>query len=222
MITCGIATLVEREQSFRVVLDHLYPQVDRIYAVLNNYDEIPEWLTLYPKVVAVLGRNNLCDNSKFLFVDQCEGYFLSWDDDLVMPSGCVEYLKSKVDEYNCIVTLHGKRFGRSTKNYRKDFLFRVHCLRDCIVDVRVQLGGTGCMMFHTKDFHPSIGDFGEPLMADIWLSAAAAKAGVKIMAVRHTADYLTYIPPVDTPIWNREHDVEFQTGVINEMLKYLT
>lgn len=218
MITCGIATLKDREQSFRVALDRLYPQVDRVYAVLNNYEDMPEWLNLYPRVIAVLGKNSLMDSAKFLFVDICDGYYLSWDDDLVMPQGCVEYLKSKVDEYNCIVTLHGKRFSRSTKNYRKDFLFRVHCLRDCIVDVRVQLGGTGCMMFHTKDFHPSIGDFHKPRMADLWLSKAAAEADVKIMAVRHSGDYLIYLRPENT-IWDDNPEGRFQTEVINNFLK---
>ena len=218
MTVCGIATLASREQSFRVVLDHLYPQVDRVYAVLNDYEEIPEWLSVYPRVIAVLGKNHLADNAKFLFVDVCEGYFLSWDDDLVMPDGCVEYLRGKVDEYNCIVTFHGKRFGRKTTDFRKDFLFRVHCLRDCIVDVRVQLGGTGCMMFHTKDFHPTIGGFLKPKMADVWLSKQASEAKVKIMAVRHTAEYLTYIPP-ENPIWGQKCDVKYHTEVINDFLK---
>ncbi len=78
------------------------------------------------------------------------------------------------------------------------------------------------MGFHTRDFHPTIGGFLTPNMADIWLAKQAHEAGVPIMGISHHKGWLKYIPPEDTPIWNREHDVEFQTEVINEMLKYLT
>ena len=70
-----------------------------------------------------------------------------------------------------------------------------------------------------KRWYTHIGGFLKPKMADVWLSRQAAEAKVKIMAVRHTAEYLTYIPP-ENPIWNQKCDVEFQTGVINEMLKH--
>jgi hypothetical protein len=76
------------------------------------------------------------------------------------------------------------------------------------------------MMFHTKDFHPSIGDFHKPRMADLWLSKAAAEAKVKIMAVRHSGDYLIYLRPEKT-IWDDNPEARFQTEVTNKYLALL-
>lgn len=218
---CGIATLKTREESFKQTIASIYPQVDRIYAVLNGYDEIPEWITELKKVVAIVGRNNLGDAAKFLFVDVCKGYYLTLDDDLVVPHDYTQKLRRAIDHYHCVCTFHGKRFnkGVGTKNHRTDYLLLMQCLSNTPCDTMLHLGGTGVMGFHTRDFHPSIADFHTPNMADIWLSAAAAKAGVPIMGISHHKGWLKYIPPLDTPIWDREQDVEFQTGVINEMLK---
>ena len=220
--TCGIATLKEREPSFRQTIESLYPQVDRIYCVLNGYDDIPEWLSEMPKVIAITGENNLADNAKFLFVDVVDGYFMPCDDDLVYPPGYAYRMRAAVDKHKCVCTLHGKRFNHKngTKNYRGDFLILMKCLKNAPYDIKLHLGGTGVMAFHTRDFHPSIADFHEPLMADIWLSAAAARAGVPIMGISHHKGYLKYMPP-ENPIWDRDKDVGFQTGVINNYLALL-
>jgi hypothetical protein len=55
-------------------------------------------------------------------------------------------------------------------------------------------------------------------MADLWISKAAAEAGVPIMGISHHKGYLKYMPP-ENPIWDQECDVEFQTGIINSFLK---
>lgn len=216
----GIATLKSREESFKQTIDSIYPQVDRIYAVLNNYDRIPAWIKNKPKIIAVLGHNNLGDAAKFLFVDICENcYYFSFDDDLVYPDDYCLKMIAAVDKYKCIVTLHGKRYNKGTKDYRKDFLFTMHCLRNTPMDIRLDLGGDGCMAFHTRDFHPTIGGFLKPNMSNIWISAQAAEQGVPIMGISHHKGYLKYIPPVDTPIWDKNIDGEYQTKIINDFLK---
>ena len=219
--TAGIATLKEREASFRQTIASLYPQVDRIYAVLNNYDEIPEWITELPKVIAIVGRNNLADSGKWLFVDQVEGYYLSVDDDLWYPENYCKTMIAAVDKYKCVVTLHGKKFGKQTKNFRSDYYLMMRCLDRASSDIRLHLGGDGVMAFHTRDFHPSIADFHEPRMSNVWISRAAALAGVPIMGISHHKGWLRYMPP-ENPIWDQPCDIEFQTGVINDYLRLIT
>ena len=101
--TAGIATLKEREESFKQTIASLYPQVDRIYCVLNNYDEISEWITELPKVVPILGHNTFADSGKVLFASAFDsGYYLTLDDDLIVPEGYVEYMIVKYE--NIIVS----------------------------------------------------------------------------------------------------------------------
>jgi hypothetical protein len=216
--TCGIATLKDRELSFKQTIASIYPQVDRIFAVLNLYDEIPKWIKALPKVIAIIGKNNLGDASKFLFIDVCKEYHLSCDDDLIYPSDYAYKMRQAVDKYKCVCTLHGKRYNKQTKNFRKDYLILMQCLANTPCDTRLHLGGTGVMAFHTRDFHPSIADFPTPNMSDLWISKAAAGAGVPIMGISHHKGWLKYMPP-ENPIWDQELDMEFQTGIINSFLK---
>lgn len=219
MITAGIATLKSREESFKQTIASLYPQVDKLYCVLNGYDEIPEWIKELPKVVAITGLNHIADSGKFMFLDICDGYYFSVDDDLQYPDTYVKTMIAAVDKYKCVCTLHGKRYRRDgTRNFRTDYLILMQCLGSAAYDTRLHLGGAGVMAFHTRDFHPSIGDFHRPRMADLWVSAAAAKAGVPIMGIAHPKGWLKYMPP-ENPIWDQECDIEYQTKIINDFLK---
>ena len=221
--TAGIATLKSREASFKQTIASLYPQVDRIYCVLNGYDEIPEWIKELPKVIAITGLNHIADSGKMMFIDLCYNqYYLGCDDDLIYPPDYSRKMRAAVDKYRCVVTLHGKRFGKNgTKNFRKDYLILMQCLANTPCDTRLHLGGAGVMAFHTRDFHPSIGDFLRPKMADLWISKAAAEAGVPIMGISHHKGWLKYMPP-ENPIWDQPCDIEFQTGVINDYLRLIT
>lgn len=223
MTVCGIATLKAREESFKQTIESIYPQVDIIYAVLNLYSNIPSWITKLKKIRPVIGQNNLGDIGKFLFVDICDNcFYLSCDDDLVYPKGYAYMMKRRVEMYNSIVTLHGRRYNKiGTRDHRKDYLLLMQCLGSAECDTRLHIGGTGVMAFHTRDFKLSVTDFLKPNMADLWVAKAAAEQGVPIMGISHHKNYLKYIPPVDTPIWHQELDTEYQTGVINDFLKII-
>ena len=89
MITVGIATLKEREDSFRRAIESTYDQVDIIFAVLNFYDHAPDWLIAMPKVKWITAFNILGASGKFLTTFNAEGYYLALDDDLIVPEGYV-------------------------------------------------------------------------------------------------------------------------------------
>jgi len=217
---CGIATLKEREVSFRVAIASIYPQVDEITAVLNYYDAIPQWLTLMPKVRVRIGDNSLGDSGKFIGATDCDGYYFSIDDDLKYPPTYCQDMISKIDKYNCIVTLHGKRYDkRPIKSFKRGLTTNIHCLNALRTDTEVHLGGTGVMAFHTKDFRPKLSEFKKKNMADIWIGKQAKEQGVKIMAVEHPKSYLTYLNPVGTTIWRSNKDDIYQTSVLASFLK---
>ena len=220
MITAGIATIKERESLFREAISSVYSQVDSIIAVLNNYDSVPKWLSDMPKVKALVGDNSLGDAGKFLEVDNVpDGVYFSIDDDLLYPDGYVDYMISKIEQYHCIVTLHGKRYdSHPIQSFKRGKTLNIHCLNTCTKDAEVHLGGTGVMAFATKDFKLSIKDFPKKNMADIWVGKKAKEQGVKIMAVEHSRYFLKYLNPKGDTIWNSNKDDVYQASVLRSFL----
>ncbi len=220
MITCGIATLPDRELSFKQTIESIYPQVDKIICVLNLYDTVPVWLQRMKRVEAIIGDNSLGDAGKFLEVVDCKGYYFSCDDDLYYPVGYVNYMIAGMNKHGCIVTLHGKCFtNRPIKSYHRGWTTSIHCLHTCVQDTLVDVGGTGVMAFNTSKFKLSIGDFPYPNMADIWVAKRAKEQGVNIMALAHRGGYLRYMPPKGKTIWENSKNDPYPTEVLNSFLR---
>lgn len=219
MITCGIATLKDRESSFQKVIQSIYPQVDKIIAVLNYYESVPDWIKGMDKIKAVVGDNTLGDSGKFLEVDKCNEYYFSTDDDLLYPPTYVADMIAKIKQYHCIVTLHGKRFdNRPIISYRRSFSLNFHCLHTQKEDVELHVGGTGTMAFDTRFFKPSIDRFLYKNMADIWLALQASEQNVKIMGIAHKNNYLKYFVQQET-IWRTCKIDPYQTEILRIFLK---
>jgi hypothetical protein len=214
----GIATLAEREHSFRRTLYSIYEQVDKIIAVLNYYDSIPRWLADLKKVEYHYGTNILGASGKFLCVDRIpDGVYFSIDDDIVYPKGYIEYLEDGIRRYDCIVTLHGRTYPRPVVSF-KESIANYRCLNDVHEDVQVDVGGTGVMAFHVKRFDLAINMFEHPNMTDCYVAKEAYLQGIPITVLKHSWDYLKYIPPVNS-IWNLDKEKSKQTEVLKSFLK---
>jgi hypothetical protein len=231
MITAGIATLVEREASFKLAIKSIYPQVDKIVAVLNNYIlPIPWWMGELSKLEVIFcGDNHLGASGKFFGVDEgreyalttgCDDYYLSCDDDLVYPPTYVKDMLAKVKEHNCIISLHGKRYDgeRPIKSYKRSITTNVHCLHTFPRDVQVHVGGTGVMAFNTRQFKFNIDDLTFPNMVDVQVAKLAHQQNIPIMALAHQRGYLKYMtPPNGTTLWNTTSDT-ILTNILNSFL----
>ena len=221
MICAGMATVRERERLFRKALNSICGQVDNITVVLNNYDTVPLWLSKMRNVNCVLSDNRLGDAGKFLHIDQCNGFYVSVDDDLIYPPNYVPYMMSKYMQHvGSIITLHGKLFKRPIESSHRGITQSFHCLRPVKGDHIVDTGGTGVMLLNTNDIKISINDFIVPNMADIWLSKLAKEQGVNIVVVEHNHGWLKYLNPVKT-IWgahDREKDA-YQAKVLSSFLE---
>ena len=53
----GNSKIKEREHLLKRALKSIYPQVDKVFAVLNNYDKVPDWITSMPNVQAIVSPN---------------------------------------------------------------------------------------------------------------------------------------------------------------------
>lgn len=216
MRTAGIATLRERELSFRKTIESIYYQVNVIYAVLNFYDSAPHWLKDFPNVKYFYGINVLGAAGKMLMAGKAKGYYFGIDDDLQYNSSYISYLCKSIDEYKCIVSLHGKRFDNlPIKSYRRDYTTNARCLSTLFQDTQVHVVGSGCCGWHTDHFNIDISDFKYQNKVDVELSREAHKQGVKMIALAHPKSYLRYTPSTGATVWQTEKDDTVQTQIVN-------
>lgn len=216
MITCHIASLIEREESLKRVICAILPQVDRIYVSLNNYKDKPDWLAKEHKVHCELLDNSLKDTAKFLFIHEVEGPCLVWDDDLVLNNTTVRYLELGLMKYGGVVSLHGKRYPRPVENFKR-WSANYRCLGTVAEDVSCDVIGTGCMMFDNRQVKLDLSVFDHPGMADVTFSRFCHKQNISMTVLKHPANYLTYIAPVET-LWRTTKDFSLHTKLIKEFL----
>ena len=218
MIVAGIATIKEREHLLKRALKSIYPQVDKVFAVLNNYDKVPDWIASMPNVQAIVSPNTYGDAGKFLSVSKCEDcYFLAIDDDFIYPQSYAQYMISGVDRYG-IVSLHGRMYPRPFVDY-KHWIANYRCLGSVGKDVPVDLLGTGCAAFHTKRFKVDIKDFPYRNMADVFVSVLAHQQNVPMWVLAHSRGYLHYLFPKGETIWQTEvKDTSRQTELLRQVL----
>jgi hypothetical protein len=221
-INIGIASLFERQDSLRRVLQSLTNQADVIYVILNyGGQEPPEWIDGFENVIWTIGDNRLGSSHKFTMADLCKGYFVSWDDDLVLKNPqAINYLIRGCERYDAICTFHGKVYGEPPiESYRRSIVKNIRCLNNWDEDIEVTVGGTGCMAFDTQRFKISLTDFHHKNMSDVECSRVAHEQGVKIMALSHACNYLEHIPPKGQTIWQTSNDDRIQTKILNSFLK---
>lgn len=222
MVVAGIASIFPRQDALERVIDSISPQVDKVYVSLNDYPQVPLYASKYGNVEFLMNSNENGDASKFACVDKVDGYYLSCDDDLVYPPHYVDYMTSRCDYYKAIVTLHGKIYDRTqlpVKSFRRSIKTNIRCLNGWDKDIEIDIGGTGCLCYHTDFFKLTLDAFPYKNMADVQLSLEAHKQGVKIIALAHPGNYLQYLRPKDLTIWQTTTDDSIQTRILNEFLK---
>jgi hypothetical protein len=216
MITVNIASLANRIDLLINTINSLIDQVDQINICLNNYEVNPY---IHPKVNVVFSDNSHGDAGKFMFTTQSEGYYLTADDDLIYPPTYVKNIIEAIDKYG-IVTYHGRSFkSYPISNYHRPNeapIIRNRCLGSYDYDEPVDVGGTGCMGFHTDYFNPPFSIFKRANMADIWISCYAKQQGKLIWGLKHDADYFSYQIPETTIYDDKVNDCSFETKIINE------
>lgn len=189
MISANLASIATRERELRVTVSSLYRYVDRINVGLNLYESIPKFLRK-KKINAWLCDNSKGDAEKFRSEDK--GYYLTCDDDLIYPPDYVKTLLEAIDKYKSIVTCHGRSFNGPLVSYYRSATERYHCLHDVSDDVKVHVGGTGVMGFHTDHFEISIDEFEHRNMADVFVGKKAAENQVAIMCLQHRKGWIQY------------------------------
>lgn len=82
MIRAHLATFPPRRRILRKVVDAILPQVDHLFVVLNDYDDVPGYLTKDPKITAIIPDRDVKDAGKFWFTPAPDDIVFTIDDDI--------------------------------------------------------------------------------------------------------------------------------------------
>lgn len=221
MIIAQIATIPEREQMLKRVVDSLIDQVDYLRVYLNGYKNTPDFLTHSFRIETEILDNSTGDAAKFKGVGDDECYFFACDDDIHYPRNYTQYMIERIEDYKrkALITLHGRvMMPKPVYSYYRDKVYGVHCARRLARDQKVDTGGTGVMAFHTSTINLRYEDFKKPNMADIWIAKFAKEQNIPIIAVRHEQDWIELLDPeqVYETIWRKHYnDDKEQTELYN-------
>lgn len=216
-IYANIASIPEREQFLKKTVESIYNQVDVINLYLNNYTHNP--FENDTKINVVFGDNSKGDAGKFFFVDECDGYYFTMDDDLIYPPN---YIKETIDNYNGgVVTYHGRSFDKfPIQSYYKSATKKFRCLDNQENDEIVQVGGTGVMMFHTRLINLPFEIFIFPNMADVFVAIFCKMSNIEIECLKHEKGFIKYQNIGENTIFAKESKNDSrQTTLINKYFK---
>ena len=192
MITANLATIKSRSKTLQKVVDTIKDQVTTVRVYANDYT--PE---VQGDNVEVYTGKDYTDNSKFFWLPESEGVYLSCDDDLLYPADYVEKIIEGLKKYpGCWLTFHGRKMlGLGLDYYRGHTVYR--CLGDVDGDYEIDIPGTGVSAFHTRDFRFDMKEWEYFRMSDIMAGQEIAKTGKKVICLSHRAGWIGHIDNPD-------------------------
>ena len=111
MIIANMATFPSRQSStLQRALTSIAVQVDLVNLCLNQFNEIPEWLSEFDNVNAFIPDTDFKDVGKFVVMPASDDDVFYVDDDIIYPQDYVRYSQTTVHNYETlspIVGLHG-------------------------------------------------------------------------------------------------------------------
>lgn len=210
-IVVGMATCKGRERHVKKACESLKHQVDVIHVYDNEKESV-----------------NLTDNGKFYFLQNYTEpiYYFTCDDDIFYPPTYIQDTIKLIDEYESIITYHGRiLLGAGLNYYKGHMTFR--CLGKVNKHVLIHVPGTGVTGFRTDFFNPTeIWSDSRQKMTDLLCGIEAVKQGVQIVCAKHEVGYFRDLnAPISTSIYHEQvKNCGVQNSIADEIytLKYCT
>src|SRR5882757_5464365 len=124
MIIAGMATMPERLPYLENVVTTMRPQVDALRVYLNDFEEIPDFLTNDEACLSSDGIGDLGDLGKFYWLNNTPesdeaSHYLTIDDDLGYPGDYVNRLVEEFDarKRKAIVGVHASTFSQPIEDF---------------------------------------------------------------------------------------------------------
>ncbi|WP_139240414.1 glycosyltransferase family 2 protein [Fodinibius roseus] len=201
-----MATYPARKTQLLNTIESIMDQVQGLFIYLNEYsvEEYEELRkTLPDKCVLLWDREeagNLMDSGKFYMSDKLKGYHLVLDDDLRYPSDFVERMvgaHQKLKESRSTTLALGMH-GRKIQTFPLHSYFEdteaYHFQRGLKHHTKVDILGTGGVLFHRGDLDMCLERCKSHGMADIWFSISCLKQGLERYVIAHPAGWVQQQP----------------------------
>jgi len=205
MKTIGcMATYDKRANTRQKSIDSIKSQLDEFWLMDNS--------------TAKLDR---ADNAKFHALDYIDEpcFMFLLDDDLIYPTDYVETMIKAIQEFDCIITLHGRLLIGEGLNYYKAHK-SFHCLGTVQESIVIDVAGTGVTAFDTRYFYPK-GLAGDTRlrMSDLLFSLEAAKQKKTIGVLQHKAGWIKHINNRETIFDTESKDCRIQNEIADQIYK---
>lgn len=197
MILAGMATMPDRLPYLREVVQTIRPQVNVLRVYLNNFEEIPDFLSPEEGHLSRDASGDMGDAGKFYWLDDREGHsythYLTLDDDLGYPSDYVARLVEEFDarDKKAVVGVHGSEFSNPLDDFVTSRKERYRFYEPLESARRVHILGTATTMLSRETIKLGLDDFPRRNMADLRLAIAAQKQQVPMIAIPRLAEWIT-------------------------------
>jgi hypothetical protein len=196
MVLAGMATMPDRIDYLRNVVESLRPQVDTLRIYLNNFEEVPDFLLPNEAWLSRDASGDLGAEGKFFWVDDPEAigfdHYLTVDDDIGYPPDYVQKLisASKARDDQAIVGVHGSEFLLPIEDFVSSRRTRYRFYEALESPQSVHMLGTATTLIARKAIQLTMNDFPARNTSDLQLAIAAQKQHVPMIAVAREANWL--------------------------------
>jgi len=205
MKTIGcMATYDKRANTRQRSIDSIKPQLDEFWLMDNSTTKLDR-----------------ADNAKFHALDHIDEpcFMFLLDDDLIYPPDYVQKMIKAIQEFDCIITLHGRLLIGEGLNYYKAHK-SFHCLGTVQESIVIDVAGTGVAAFDTRYFHPKkLASDSRLRMSDLLFSLEAAKEQKQIGVLQHKAGWIKHINNRETIFDTESKDCRIQNEIADQIYK---
>ncbi|MEO0580757.1 MAG: glycosyltransferase [Bacteroidota bacterium] len=226
-IIAGMATIPDRVHILKEAIHSIIHQIDTLYLFFNDFEELPEWVADYEKIVPFLSKQeqtNKGDAGKFYGLDKIvdeDAYFFSLDDDCVYPQNYVWLMIEKIEQYNrkAVVGCGGYLMKDKVSHFYSDRSANWHIQSPNKDDRAVHILHTNLTAWHHSTIRFSYDDCELPNMGDLWLGIVAQKQEVPMILVERPAKWVRIQDlPIEKTIYGQhKHNDAAQTKVFNSL-----
>ena len=214
-IYAGMATIPNRSHILKATVRSIIQQVDKLFIFFNDFDEVPDWVSDYGKIVPYLSKQentNMGDAGKFYGlnkIDEKDYYYFSLDDDCLYPKNYVWHMIDKIEKYDrkAVVGAGGYIMKPEVKHFYTDRHSNWHIYQNNEKDRIVHILHTCLTAWHNTALDFNYDSCKLPNMGDIWLGIEAQKQAVPMILVQRPAKWVQIQElPIDKTIYGLYKD----------------
>lgn len=231
-ITVAMTTFPPRLQTAMGVLRNLWPQCNHLRACFNGFDQPPAELLQFMEEIKgelsnihtfeylLAGENgqvpDLGCNNKMRWIDKCNGYYLTVDDDIYYPPDYVQQLVEGIDRHDgkAICTMHGKILH---VDGMKDVLYLgTRIFRD--TEITIPGMGVGGCVPKRIGLTWSVFDKGKNSGDDELITVWCSKHNVKRFCLKHDRHWLKELKPKGYALWSDDKSREDRLAFVRQAI----